>query len=268
MTVYLSNQTTADGTLEAIRALRGQETNLKNISFANEAGKDNLTDANQQFQTITNSNKKTPKITPPPPRKQYAPTITIDNIQNSSSLLKKLREITKINQTGKLIAVGDSDARHRSWSNGKPTAIGNKIYNFVQAFDLNVLAPNEPTRIPYHNRGIPSTTDFAITKGLENTAIRTEPHLSSDNHPIFITFHPQNLSTPTNIWLFTNWDDFQTTLENSIRGNPTIESTEKIDNAIANFTEKFTTAINHIAKPRKSNTKPPSEHPTKNPRKE
>ncbi|GFS47937.1 hypothetical protein NPIL_604221 [Nephila pilipes] len=38
-----------------------------------------------------------------PTRKQYAPPITIDNTQNSLSLLKKLKEITKINLTGKLI---------------------------------------------------------------------------------------------------------------------------------------------------------------------
>ncbi|GFS73638.1 nucleic-acid-binding protein from transposon X-element [Nephila pilipes] len=49
------------------------------------------------------TNNITEDVTLPPPRKQYAPPITIDNIQDSTPLLKKLKEITKINLTGKLI---------------------------------------------------------------------------------------------------------------------------------------------------------------------
>ncbi|GFS47935.1 hypothetical protein NPIL_604211 [Nephila pilipes] len=169
------------------------------------------------------------------------------------------------------LAVGDFNVWHRSWSNRKPTTIGNKIFNFSHTFDLNILAPKEPTRIPYHNRGIPSTIDLAITKGLENTAIWTEPHLSSYHNPILITFHPQNLSKPTNIRLFTNCNKFQITLENSIIGNTIIETTEEIDRAISKFTEKN----HHCHQPFQqgqeypsSNCESLSKYPTKNTRKE
>ncbi|GFS47129.1 nucleic-acid-binding protein from transposon X-element [Nephila pilipes] len=144
--------------------------------------------------------------------------------------------------------------------------------SFAQAAATPVFpTPKEPTRIPYHNRGIPSTIDFAITKGLENTAIWTEPHLSSYHNPILITFHPQNLSKPTNIRLFTNCNKFQITLENSIIGNTIIETTEEIDRAISKFTEKN----HHCHQPFQqgqeypsSNCESLSKYPTKNTRKE
>ncbi|GFT22913.1 hypothetical protein NPIL_499091 [Nephila pilipes] len=40
LAVYVANQTTIDGTLEAIRALRGQETRINSVNFPSEAEKD------------------------------------------------------------------------------------------------------------------------------------------------------------------------------------------------------------------------------------
>ncbi|GFT41103.1 hypothetical protein NPIL_292211 [Nephila pilipes] len=37
LAVYVANQTTIDGTLEAIRALRGQETRINSVNFPSEA---------------------------------------------------------------------------------------------------------------------------------------------------------------------------------------------------------------------------------------
>ncbi|GFU37031.1 hypothetical protein NPIL_591331 [Nephila pilipes] len=89
LTVYIFNQTTTDGTLEAISALRGQETNLNNINFPNDEEKEKykhflrelmeeatkkyrylyeqnisylnsigLAEATQSFQTVSNRKKK------------------------------------------------------------------------------------------------------------------------------------------------------------------------------------------------------------------
>ncbi|GFU38869.1 hypothetical protein NPIL_161451 [Nephila pilipes] len=42
-------------------------------------------------------------VTPPQPKKTYAPPITIDNVTNSATLLNKLQELTGIKLTAKLI---------------------------------------------------------------------------------------------------------------------------------------------------------------------
>ncbi|GFT01542.1 hypothetical protein NPIL_317711 [Nephila pilipes] len=42
-------------------------------------------------------------VTPVPPKKTYAPPITIDNVSNSATLLKKLQDLTGIKLTTKLI---------------------------------------------------------------------------------------------------------------------------------------------------------------------
>ncbi|GFT34307.1 hypothetical protein NPIL_127521 [Nephila pilipes] len=42
-------------------------------------------------------------VTPPTPKKSYAPPITIDEVQNSDLLLKELQKLTGIKLTGKLI---------------------------------------------------------------------------------------------------------------------------------------------------------------------
>ncbi|GFS57545.1 hypothetical protein NPIL_397591, partial [Nephila pilipes] len=90
----------------------------------------------------------------------------------------------------------DFNAKHRSWNNGQPNPTGTKIYNLTQSSDLDILVPNEPTRIPPNARSRPATIDFAITKGLSNTAIWTEPLLSSDHNPIFVTIQLQHHSKP------------------------------------------------------------------------
>ncbi|GFT04039.1 hypothetical protein NPIL_182831 [Nephila pilipes] len=90
LAVYVANQTTIDGTLEAIRALRGQETRINSVNFPSEAEKDKyqhflrelmeeatrkykslhdqnlsylnsigLADATQQFKTVSSKKRKT-----------------------------------------------------------------------------------------------------------------------------------------------------------------------------------------------------------------
>ncbi|GFS72847.1 nucleic-acid-binding protein from transposon X-element [Nephila pilipes] len=140
LAVYVANQTTIDGTLEAIRALRGQETRINSVNFPSEAEKDKyqhflrelMEEATRKSTPASQGAKKQrttndaiesstnrfnnlsvdereeyisddEDVTTPPPKKQYAPPITIDNIQNSTTLLKKLKNLTQLNLTGKLI---------------------------------------------------------------------------------------------------------------------------------------------------------------------
>ncbi|GFS39230.1 hypothetical protein NPIL_505271 [Nephila pilipes] len=95
LAVYVANQTTIDGTLEAIRALRGQETRINSVNFPSEAEKDKyqhflrermeeatrkykslhdqslsylnsigLADATQPFKTVSSKKKKNDRSTP------------------------------------------------------------------------------------------------------------------------------------------------------------------------------------------------------------
>ncbi|GFT07741.1 putative RNA-directed DNA polymerase from transposon X-element [Nephila pilipes] len=211
-----------------------------------------------------------------PPRRRYAPssrtfphhnrnffTNSIENTHlieddlNSSHQLhlpasettrSSILDLLKSSEVTPCIAIGDFNAKHRSWNNGQPNPTGTKIYNLTQSSDLDILVPNAPTRIPPNARSRPATIDFAITKGLSNTAIWTEPLLSSDHNPIFVTIQLQHHSKPRSTKLFTNWFKFQSILDSSIEGNPKISNTDEINSSIAQFTENITQAINQSSK--------------------
>ncbi|GFT76401.1 g_PROTEIN_RECEP_F1_2 domain-containing protein [Nephila pilipes] len=367
LAVYVANQTTIDGTLEAIRALRGQETRINSVNFPSEAEKDKyqhflrelmeeatrkykslhdqslsylnsigLADATQPFKTVSSKKKKNDRSTPasqgakkqrttndaiesstnrfnnlsvdereeyisddedvttPPPKKQPSKAEKMKSQTEErirlKTILKEKRQPLRINRpvihttptsyaqaaATKVIpttqGIPESSTPTQaplsnlqvpldtfdqlknpqvieiSWNNGQPNPTGTKIYNLTQSSDLDILVPNEPTRIPPNARSRPATIDFAITKGLSNTAIWTEPLLSSDHNPIFVTIQLQHHSKPRSTKLFTNWFKFQSILDSSIEGNPKISNTDEINSSIAQFTENITQAINQSSK--------------------
>ncbi|GFU24986.1 putative RNA-directed DNA polymerase from transposon X-element, partial [Nephila pilipes] len=144
------------------------------------------------------------------------------------------------------ILVGDYNAKHNSWNHSRrQNRTGTLIKNYTQLYGLDLIAPPVPTRTQVRRNESPATIDFGITKGLNNTSVTVIDDLSSDHLPLMFNCNINDYSPPrNNYYKFTNWKKFQELLQNSIAGNPSINTTEEIDAAAAAFSQKIQATIN------------------------
>ncbi|GFS81918.1 hypothetical protein NPIL_61441 [Nephila pilipes] len=96
---------------------------------------------------------------------------------------------------------------------------------------------------------MPSTIDFRITTGLENTTVEVKYELSSDCNPLIFTINPENLNNHNNRYIkFTNCTKYQAILRKKIKGNPIIQSIEEIEETVEKFTHEIQQAINQSSR--------------------
>ncbi|GBO38080.1 hypothetical protein AVEN_210577-1, partial [Araneus ventricosus] len=86
-------------------------------------------------------------------------------------------------QTSKAIVVGDYNAEHPAWSVGRHNTNGSIIHNHIASNNLVLLAPLEPTHLPYHHPSS-STLDFGILKNISSGDAASINNLSSDHNPV------------------------------------------------------------------------------------
>ncbi|GFX29930.1 probable RNA-directed DNA polymerase from transposon X-element [Trichonephila clavipes] len=159
-------------------------------------------------------------------------------------LLKILR-----NRTHCFIA-GDFNAKHHSWSpHSRNNACGSTLFKFIRNCGFLLSSSSEPTTVPNRANARPATIDLGISCGLDDVLVETQVELSSNHNPVqFILPTNSNKPHAQNCTTFTNWNLFQDLLTTSIPGNPTINSTEEIDERISQFTNNIHLAINQSSK--------------------
>ncbi|KAF8789716.1 putative RNA-directed DNA polymerase like protein [Argiope bruennichi] len=151
-----------------------------------------------------------------------------------------------LNQISKSIVVGEFNAKHPSWSTGRSNSNGAVIHNFIASNNLIIIAPQEPTHFPI-NAPSSSTLDFGIMCNIASGTSLNE--LSSDHNPVLFEIDINiNLSALPKTIKTKNWSVFSTIIQNSIPGNPLIETTQDIDDAITKFTASIVTALNQASK--------------------
>ncbi|GFS68661.1 hypothetical protein NPIL_537041, partial [Nephila pilipes] len=90
--------------------------------------------------------------------------------KNRDSTIPDLQKI--IRNRPKCILVGDYNAKRTSWNRGGiQNKAGKNIHNFAQLYGLDLITPTVHTRIQVRRNEKPSTIDFGITKGLQNTTV-------------------------------------------------------------------------------------------------
>ncbi|GIY04067.1 RNA-directed DNA polymerase from mobile element jockey, partial [Caerostris darwini] len=144
-------------------------------------------------------------------------------------------DIEAIMQLGaNVIMCGDYNAHHMQWKCNNNNARGLQLLNFAIKTDLDIIAPNSPTRYA---------------------------ELSSDHNPVELTFNFDYLIPTDNSNIFTNWTLF-TKFLTSIHAKPlpTINSTFTLDEEINKFTNDLLTARRNASKPA-TNDKKPWTHP-------
>lgn len=142
----------------------------------------------------------------------------------------------------KIILIGDFNARHEAWHNPNNNTRGRALLNYVERNNYEIVAPVEATRISNVPQYTDSVIDIAVHKN-SNLDLETINDLNSDHLPVKATIRTTNvtLMPPRTYrdYKNVNWMDFQTKLKNRIRINRDLDTTRKIDEAIAVITNNI-----------------------------
>ncbi|GFW24947.1 probable RNA-directed DNA polymerase from transposon X-element [Trichonephila clavipes] len=148
------------------------------------------------------------------------------------------------------IIVGDYNARHPTWNpNRRGNTAGTRLFHYANTCGLVISAPTDFTRIPQQQNHQPSVIDLGVSCGINNIAVESRYDLSSDHNPVhFVVKFNFKTSHLLNCKTITNWNKFQDILSTTIAGNPPINNTEEIDEAISKLNYNIHTALNQSSK--------------------
>lgn len=140
------------------------------------------------------------------------------------------------------LVAGDWNAKHTAWGSRLITPKGRNLLQAIQQNSLNILSTGEPTYWPTDTTKIPDLLDFAITRGISsrNSGIDSSYDLSSDHSPIVITLSTSSICREPTLKLCsrsTNWEEFQSLIDASIRINHSLKEPHELEEAVEYFTK-------------------------------
>lgn len=144
----------------------------------------------------------------------------------------------------KVIILGDFNARHENWNCRTNNTSGLFLHRYTDENNLEICAPDKPTRIAHHPNHTDSTLDIAIAR---NTVIEMETinDLSSDHLPVEVIVHkkpPLLIPRKFKDYNKANWQLFRKTLKQNIVINRDLDTAEKIEESIKTLTRTINTA--------------------------
>ncbi|GFX81605.1 putative RNA-directed DNA polymerase from transposon X-element [Trichonephila clavipes] len=146
------------------------------------------------------------------------------------------------------ILCGDFNAPHLTWGGKYNSQRGTLLNYFIDNIDTELLAPPTPTRFGY---GSASTISFALIINVNwPTQISSILELRSDRNPLILNFDTSTrFNFPTRN-VTTNWEHFRDNLNHTIKFTPfTANTSEDIENQVADLTDKILNAHNIASKP-------------------
>lgn len=139
-----------------------------------------------------------------------------------------------INRPNPTLIGGDFNAKHVNWNSYKTNRKGIDLLRYTENRNLAVISPNAPTRITTHQP--PDLLDIAIAKDItQKIDCHTEPDLSSDHNPVFITLN-QTPDTKTETRKITDWKKFASKFETLPK---LITNAEQLEEAVTTITEQI-----------------------------
>ncbi|GBM26398.1 putative RNA-directed DNA polymerase from transposon X-element [Araneus ventricosus] len=181
--------------------------------------------------------------------------ITVFSIYRPPHGLIDTAELNRIFcSNSQVICFGDFNAKHSSWNIGRSNRNGHLIYDWVNNNNFSIIAPLQPTYFS-NSYDMNATLDFAVVKNISAAEAVAINALPSDHNPVWFEFLLSNvLPIPLRSLTTTNWNRFQDIISRNIPGNPTINSSRDIEEAIAKFESGINTAINLSSKTKSIST--------------
>lgn len=162
------------------------------------------------------------------------------------------QDLDQIFSQGSIVwLIGDLNSKHTIWNNNRNNINGTTLKHYIDKNALSLAFTDSPTHFP-SNGQTPSTIDILVTKNTSEV-IKLEQYccLDSDHNPVFakMAFTKQALNR-RRIRTFknTNWADFRSTINTTLTINNNLDTSEKIENTLNNFTNILSTAINKHSK--------------------
>uniref|UniRef100_A0A2S2Q5M2 RNA-directed DNA polymerase from mobile element jockey n=1 Tax=Sipha flava TaxID=143950 RepID=A0A2S2Q5M2_9HEMI len=145
------------------------------------------------------------------------------------------------------IAGGDYNAKHLAWGCRVNNPRGIVLQNFISTKNYKILAPPGPTYWPTSTRKNPDILDIFVTKIPSNLNCYTENllELNSDHSSILLTISAAPLIRLESPKLFkpsTDKNKFHDLVNQQIKLNVKLKSTNDIDHAVNNFTKLIQSA--------------------------
>ncbi|KAL4136299.1 hypothetical protein QTP88_007847 [Uroleucon formosanum] len=160
---------------------------------------------------------------------------------------QKLTDYFNTIQQDNFIIGGDYNAKHQFWGCRANNPRGLILYNFVKNNNFKVLAPPGPTYWPTSLRKNPDILDIFVTKIPNRIHTTTENllDLNSDHSSILLTvntYPPIRPQPPKLFYSHTNKLLFHNLVQQEIKLNVKLKSTDDIDLAINDLTNCIQTA--------------------------
>ncbi|GIZ05308.1 RNA-directed DNA polymerase from mobile element jockey [Caerostris extrusa] len=155
--------------------------------------------------------------------------------------INELNNLLNANQN--VIIAGDFNATHHAWNNTKNNRCGIRLNSFIKRKNIKIIAPSTPTR--YDHTDTANILDFALFKNIPYTtptAVLNE--LNSDYLPVLIDIELNRPPHTAPQHFKTNWHDYNFHLQNTNLNTFNIDTKEKADMAIKNFTTAMINTFN------------------------
>jgi len=138
-----------------------------------------------------------------------------------------------------IVMCGDFNAKHTSW-NPTSNLAGNLLHNFAINNDFEIAYPDNPTRFSNYSF---STIDLTLIKDFPyQYTISSLAELSSDHNPQLIEFFVDFNVPKDSMYFSTNWETFQSTLDNVPNLFENINTPDEFENAVDTFTNTILSA--------------------------
>jgi retron-type reverse transcriptase/endonuclease/exonuclease/phosphatase family metal-dependent hydrolase len=151
------------------------------------------------------------------------------------------------------VLAGDLNAKHTEWNSCISNTKGNTLKRWAEDKEISILAPDGPTR--FNSDGTGDILDIALTANLNWLhLLQTVPELNSDHNPVVMDIEGSDIHAIPQPAESISWKKFQEYINQNSFTPTDLDSTEKIDKAIENFTkliidaQKQATKTNHLGR--------------------
>ncbi|CAG9103079.1 unnamed protein product [Plutella xylostella] len=178
------------------------------------------------------------------------PDLYIASCYQPSGKVIKTEDLKSLLDMGNnVILAGDFNSKHKSFNCRVNNPNGYILFNFMDEYMFDVVAPMEPTHYPFNPEHQPDILDIALLKNISLSLNKLEVihELDSDHRPVILGLGDANsLFSPTKT--ITNWDRLSQRLGSAspsdIANLPSqINSTVEIDTAINALSGHLQTVI-------------------------
>ncbi|GBM67995.1 hypothetical protein AVEN_218849-1 [Araneus ventricosus] len=153
---------------------------------------------------------------------------------------------TLIQTIYRTLLIGDFKSKHHNWNCERTNPIGMRLNSYAKELKLKIIAPYYPTRF---SKNTDHVINFAIARSIDyHYSIKTITYLTSDNLPILLHLHINEINIQDNYHLIIHWNEFRDFLITQTSYHAKINTKLKIEKETDQLTEGIINAFKLTAR--------------------